>query len=170
MMRRKLSFETPGFLGTIIKKFKKWKNETLTEMATAIKKRFIRANPLSFQKLLSSNDLTEAIVEGMLEAEEMNIEEHPFFRAFLQKYDTNLVGVDSVTSLAFLEDMKEFPSMPRTLPPQMLYPLGVHFNKKPLSTQRHFWIYLMLQCEQSTYQQFMSMHSEEVRERVSPVC
>lgn len=105
-----------------------------------------------------------------MELEDVDLEHSPFFRGFMREFDTELEGIDSVTGANFLADAAEFPSLPRVIAPQMLFNLGVYFNKKHINLQRHFWIYVMLQCDLKTYNKFLQMHSKEVRELVSPVC
>lgn len=127
-------------------------------------------NPFFSQNWLSSSDLSKAFEEGYDEFSDMLTNNHPFYYALYKKYDSNLDAESSVNCPLFKEDAKDFPSLPRHIKPELLYPLGVHFNKEPISLQRNFWIYLMLKCDQETYNKFTLLHSEEIREMVSPTC
>lgn len=75
-----------------------------------------------------------------------------------------------ISSMPFRENVNTFPKVPEEIGSQLLFHLANHFASATLNTQRNFWAYLMIECSTETYLDFLSLHSQPLRERVSPVC
>lgn len=78
-------------------------------------------------------------------------------------------GADFIDGI-FGFDRDQFPSLPRSIDNDALLEFSIDSSMFPLSTQRNFWVYLFLECDNETYRRFVGIHSEVERERVSPTC
>jgi len=105
-----------------------------------------------------------------MEMEKNPMLEHPIFSMTIDDFETDLRGAHEIWSEPFLDSAGGFPFLPREIPFKLLYLLGTHFTTQTLNTQRNFWAYLMMECSTDTYQKFVELHSDKIRERVSPTC
>lgn len=130
-------------------------------------------NSQSKSSSLDEFDLTDCFEDDTLQ-EEYNIP--PAFKFLfdrkIEEFDTSLGGFESVQSEPFIMNCMNFPILPREVPYKLLFMLGTHFveNKTTLNTHRNFWAYMMLECNSDTYNRFVEMHSDQLRERISPTC
>lgn len=97
---------------------------------------------------------------------------HPLFQYTVGDSDLAGFGSEAINNEAFVACLEGFPILPPDITPKMLLALGMHFNAKSKGTflQQNFWVYMMMECDTNTYNDFVKYHSEEIQERVSPRC
>jgi hypothetical protein len=113
--------------------------------------------------------ITSAVKKTSFTEQEAD-KENSIFKVSEEHFNTSLRGASSVESIYFLESIGNMPYLPRKIEFNLLYLLGKHFATMPINTQRNFWSYLMLECDTETYNKFLEIHSEAVKEKISPIC
>ena len=119
---------------------------------------------------MTSDKSSDKILEKLVIKSEIKPHEHSVYTMTIEDFDADLRGASSVNSDSFIESIGCMPYLPRTIDSKLLYELGIYFATETLNTQRNFWAYLMLECNNETYNRFVQMHSEKIKERVSPTC